>query len=139
MKTLNWFKTASVTALLALLIVPAVTPNVSAQFNPVEESCDQLSDEQRATSTICQEADNVGAEDDLTGTEGVIQRVANLIAIVGGIIAVIIIVVAGIQMTLSQGDPQKVKNSRNAIIYAAVGIGVIVVARSIIILIINRT
>lgn len=105
---------------------------VSAQFNPLEEACESGT---ASDSAICKEANRT--DNPVTGTSGIIQRVANVLAFVGGVIAVIIIVVAGITMTLSGGDPAKVKSSRDAIIYAAIGLLVVVLARSIVIFVIN--
>lgn len=112
--------------------------SVSAQFNPLDESCNNIQDStQRADSELCNEAQ---VEDNpITGTEGVILLVANVLAIISGVIAVIIMIVAGITMMTSSGDAQKIKNSRNAIIYAIVGIVVVVLARSVVIFVINQT
>jgi len=127
-------------ALLALFMFVAVGPllilttQASAQFDPLETSC--LEGSTTNSSAVCEEANNT--DNPLVGNDGILTTVANLLSLAAGVIAVIIIVVAGIQMTLSGGDSQKVTNSRNAIIYAAVGIAVIVVARSIVLFVINR-
>lgn len=108
---------------------------VSAQFNQLEEACSGTPGNEG--SQLCEEIDN--AEDPVTGSDGVILKVADILGIVAGIIAVIIIIVAGITMMLSSGDSGKVQSSRNAIIYTVVGIAVIVLARSLVIFIINQT
>jgi ABC-type sulfate transport system permease subunit len=41
---------------------------------------------------------------------------------VAGAIALLIMVIAGLRYTLSQGDPQSINKSKNAIIYAAIGL-----------------
>lgn len=120
-----------------VLLMPLfiVSSPVLAQFNPTDPACSELTPTERAGATICNESEIV--DDPVVGEEGVIIKVANVLSIAAGIIAVIIVVVAGIQMTLSTGDSQKVSNSRNAIIYTAVGILVIVLARTIVIFIVN--
>lgn len=111
-----------------LLLAP-----VSAQFDPLEKPCEGV------TSEVCTENDKgKSGTSPLVGSNGVLITVSNILAIVGGIIAVIIIIVAGIGMILSGGDSGKVSKSRNTIIYAAVGIIVIVISRSIVLFIINR-
>ncbi len=67
------------------------------------------------------------------------MTVADVLAIVAGIIAVIVMIVAGITMTLSSGDSAKVQSSRNAIIYTVVGVTVIVLARGVVIFVVNQT
>jgi hypothetical protein len=41
---------------------------------------------------------------------------------IGAGVAMIVIIIAGIQFMLSQGEPEKTKKARYAIIYAAVGL-----------------
>ena len=47
-------------------------------------------------------------------------------------IAVVIIMISGLKMIMSSGDSKKLSDARNAIIYAAVGLVVIALARVII-------
>lgn len=47
---------------------------------------------------------------------------------VAGIVAVIIIIVAGVQYITSTGDPNKTSKATRAIIYAAIGLGVVILA-----------
>ena len=107
-------------------------------FNPIGETCfreDGSIKPELADSPICQESQSV--EDPITGTQGVILRVANLLAIAAGIMAVVILIVVGIQYMLSGGDSGKLNANRNAIIYTLIGIVVIIVSRKIIVFVIN--
>lgn len=54
-----------------------------------------------------------------------LEAIVNTILAVMGAVAVLIVVLAGFYMINSQGDPGKVANARNAIIYALVGLAVI--------------
>jgi hypothetical protein len=109
-----------------LAIVPAY-----AQFDPIDRACENAS-----SSPICQEVSS--SQDPLTGPDGIVLTVANIIALVSGAIAVIILIIAGLQMITSQGDSGKVKSARDAIIFTSIGLIVIVLARSIVVFIINR-
>lgn len=133
------FKTAVLG--FALLVVPILAvQSVHAQFNPLDPSCLDENGNRRpelADSDLCAESELREDENPLTGTEGVIMTVANVLALISGVIAVIIIIISGIQMITSSGDSNKVKSARDTIIYASVGIVVIVLARSIVIFIIN--
>lgn len=123
--------------ILAVMLAPLMFSSaVTAQFDPLNDTCEQIGNNGQ-NSEICNEVDN--DENNITGTDGVLLRVADVLAIVAAVIAVIVIVVAGITMMTSGGDSTKVQNSRNAIIYAAVGLVVIVLARSIVIFVINQT
>ena len=55
-----------------------------------------------------------------------------------GVIAMLIIAIAGLQFSLSRGNPEKAGKARNAIIYAAIGLGISLVAFSIVRFVIGR-
>lgn len=57
--------------------------------------------------------------------------------IMGGI-ALIVIILAGISFILSQGKPEAVNKARNTIIYAAIGLAVIVLAFTIVTFVLDR-
>lgn len=54
-----------------------------------------------------------------------LEAIVNTVLAVMGAIAVLIVVLAGFYMINSQGDPNKITNARNAIIYSLVGLAVI--------------
>ena len=56
------------------------------------------------------------------------RNILRLIFGVGGGLAFLIIVIAGLQFVTSQGDPQKATKARNAIIYALVGLVVMTIS-----------
>ena len=74
----------------------------------------------------------------LTGPDGTLSKVANILAVIAGVAAVIILLYSGIQYITAGGDAQKVGNAKNTIIGAVIGLVVIVLARSIIAFVINR-
>jgi hypothetical protein len=69
-----------------------------------------------------------------TGTpdSGDVTGLLQIVFGLAGSIAVLVIVIAGIMFILSQGDPQKSAKARNTIIYAGVGLGLMVSAFSIV-------
>lgn len=72
------------------------------------------------------------------GPDGIITKIANIIALIVGVAAVIVIIIAGIQYMLSTGDATKVNNAKNAILYAVVGLVVAVFARTIVVFFVSR-
>lgn len=113
---------AALVFLFALFVPVAVS---AAEFDPLKHPCDE------AQSELCEEA-RTGDEDPLTKDDGVLANGMNILAIVGAIAAIIVMIVNGINFMMAQGDPQKITNARNAVIYAAVGLAVIAVARLIV-------
>jgi hypothetical protein len=68
------------------------------------------------------------SEDDLdipktaAANDSTISTVLSFAFAIGAGVAMIVIIIAGIQFILSQGDPGKSAKARNAIIYAAIGL-----------------
>lgn len=87
------------------------------------------------TDVCAQAPDNpackAGDADPILGNDGIIINVANYIAWFAGAIAVIMIIFAAFRFVKSSGDSAKVTAARETIIYALVGLVVIVLARVI--------
>lgn len=66
-----------------------------------------------------------------------IQSVINLLFGIIGAVAVIIIIVAGIQMMTAAGDPNKVSRASTAIMYSVVGLVIALLAYAIVSFVIN--
>ena len=60
--------------------------------------------------------------------EQLIPGILNTVYWIAGIAAVIVIVIAGIFYTISEGSPDKVRRAKDAIIYSVVGLAVILFA-----------
>ncbi|HUY53108.1 MAG TPA: pilin [Candidatus Dormibacteraeota bacterium] len=88
-----------------------------------------------SSSAFCKDTQTTNP---IIGTNGVLNDVINIITVIAGFVAVIMIIVAGLQMITSSGKPEKISNARNTIIYASIGLIVIVLARIIIGFIISR-
>lgn len=87
-----------------------------------------------SASPVC----SAGTSDPLTGGNGLIVKVTRLVALVAGFTAVAIIIVAGILFITSGGDSSKTTRAREAIIYASVGLVVIVIAQAIVTFIVSK-
>lgn len=112
------------------MLVFAAAPALAADFDLIPACKDNSS------ASICPE--NKPSQNPIYGPNGIITKIANIIAIVVGIAAVIVIIVAGIQYMVSTGDPTKVNNAKNAIIYAIVGLVIAVVARTLVVFMIGK-
>lgn len=63
---------------------------------------------------------------------GHLQAIINTILAVAGAIAVLIIVLAGFRYIVSQGNPNELTTAKNAILYASIGLIVIIAAFAIV-------
>lgn len=115
---------------LALLAAPAR----AAYVGPFEKACSGAKDAD--DSPVCKNKDNTN--NPITGSNGIILKVTNLVSLVAGIAAVFVIIFSGIQFILSNGDSAKVGLAKDTILYSVIGLVVIVLARTIIVLVVNR-
>lgn len=84
-----------------------------------------------ADSTVCKTKE-AGAEDPLTGSNGLIGMATNIISLVAGIAAVIFLVLNGLKYVTSNGAPDQISRAKEGIIYALIGLVLIVLAQAII-------
>jgi hypothetical protein len=126
---------------LTLLILPALialgltvaAPITAAAYNPLDAACSNSS-VKSSGSSVCQ----TSSTDTLTGPNGTINRVTRLVAVIAGIIAVLVIIIGGLMYITSNGDSGKISNAKNTIIYALIGLVVIVLSQSIITFVVSK-
>lgn len=114
--------------IISLSLTPALPVSATDVF---EDVCRNGA---AADSTVCEQE----GDDPLTGNEGIIIRAANVISVIGGVIAVIIMMYGGFLYITSRGDANKAATGRNAIIYAAIGLIIIVLAQSVVALVLSN-
>lgn len=127
----NIFKTLIVAAaVVCSILVPgqafaaSQTSNTSTVAGP-NKHCDKMDDAQKAAAGC-----------DLTGNDNAVNNVVNIINVgisIGGVLAIFFIVVGGIQIATSQGDPSKFSKGKNTILYAVIGLIVMLVAYAIVV------
>lgn len=74
------------------------------------------------------QGEDVNSEEELNN---LIQNIVNIFTIIVGIVAVIMIIVGGFNFITSGGDSSKVTSARNTIIYAIIGLVIVVFAQVI--------
>lgn len=114
--------------LSSLLLIPVLVVTLSATARAVDvidPVCENVSSGQ--TSAVCKDNQiTQGADDSLIfGPTGIGSKIVNIFSIIGGIAAVIVILIASVRFITSSGDPNSVTAARNAIIGAVVGLVVI--------------
>lgn len=63
--------------------------------------------------------------------EATLGNILTAVYMIAGIVAVIVIIIGGIRYTTSNGDAAGVKSAKNTILYAVVGLIVIIMASAI--------
>jgi TRAP-type C4-dicarboxylate transport system permease small subunit len=68
-----------------------------------------------------------------------LNKILNIILSVMGALALLMLVIAGLRYTISQGDATKVADSRRMILYTLVGLVVIALAATIVNFVLGRS
>ena len=71
--------------------------------------------------------------------QGLITKVINFLSLVVGVVAVVMIIVGGFKYITSGGDSGNVTGAKNTILYAIIGIIIVVLAQVIIRFVIGQT
>lgn len=115
------------------LVAPAALPvTVFAQGNDIQGG-------------LCEGAElEIGATcDSTTASDGevnaFITNVINLFSLIVGIVAVIMIIIGGLKYITSGGDSGNVTGAKNTILYAVIGLIIVVLAQVIVRFVINQT
>ncbi len=73
------------------------------------------------------------------GLNDVIATVVNLLSIIVGVVAIIMIIIGGLKYVTSAGDPAKIGSAKNTVIYALVGLVIVALAQTIVRYVIKLT
>lgn len=124
---------------MAAVFVPLLA--VATPVTAVDIGQSVCNDDVQFKPEICGDIEGSNQDDavnPLYGPSGIITRIASALSLIIGVIAILIIIIAGIKMTISSGDSGKVKASRDQIIYASVGLIIAVLAQGIVQFVLNR-
>lgn len=72
------------------------------------------------------------------GPNGVITRITQIIVMAVGVVSVIMLMIGGTKYIVSSGDPAKVNNAKDTILYALVGLVVAILAQTIVSFVLSR-
>lgn len=122
------WKLALATLLVSLCLLPATA--FAAEKN--------VFDQVPCTGSTASSAACNASGDPITGKNGTLAKVTNVIAFIAGIGAVITMTVGGIMYILSGGNSSKLTAAKDTVLYAAIGLVVVVLARAIALFVINR-
>lgn len=117
---------------LALFLVWPATSTLA--FNLFGNSCTGKG----ADSAVCKDAANTGVNDPIAGDTGIVQTAANLVAVITGITAVVMIIISGLRLVTSGGETEKVSKAKSMLIGSVIGLVIVALAWVLISFIISR-
>lgn len=120
-------KLSAFIAALALVLVPMAVPTAAYAADISGSLCKGTSLDVTG-DTSC----TVDGEDATTRVNTVIETTVNIFSVIVGVIAVIMIIWAGLRYITSGGDSGKVGNAKNTMVYAIIGLVVVALAQFIV-------
>lgn len=84
---------------------------------------------------ICNGIDATGGStcgDQGKSVNNAVSVLINILSAVVGLVAVIMIIIAGVRFVTSGGDPAQVKGAKSALLYAIIGIAIVALAQVIV-------
>ena len=125
--------------LLTCVVLVGFSGNVFAQDELFSDVCKGKA----ASSPVCKDQEKAGstnADNPIAGPEGIIQDAADIVAMVTGIIAVVMIVASGLMFITAggtgfksqSGSPTKAAKARSMLLYSVVGLVIVAAAWTII-------
>lgn len=128
-------------ALASLLLLPVFAlPATVAAVDLVPDGICNRNAETR-NSAVCRdntEAQNNPKNNPIFGSDGVLGVVVNILSLIVGIAAVIMIILGGLKYVTSGSNPQDVASARERIIYSLVALVVAALAQVIVRFVIGR-
>lgn len=134
-------------AMLLLIAVPAVAPATVLAADPTGSNA-------TIQGSLCEGAKNLsvsGADKDTTATctndatggetkvNALIKKVINIFSVIVGVVAVIMIIIGGFRYITSAGGGDKVKNAKNTILYALIGLVIVALAQVVVRYVLTQT
>jgi hypothetical protein len=92
--------------------------------------------QEKPNSTVCQ--DKEGGGNPIFGPAGILTKIVNIVTMLVGIAAVIMIILGGIKLITSGSNPQDVTVAREMILYAIVAVVIASLAQAIVRLFLNK-
>lgn len=81
---------------------------------------------------VCSDNELCNSDTAGSGLFSIIKTIVQVMLVVGGIVAVIMIIMGGIKFIISNGNQEKIKSARDTILYSVVGLVVTIVAFAVV-------
>lgn len=118
------------------ILFSGLTFSVAYASNPVNIVCrdPNITAGAASSSPLCKDTSTTK----LQGSGSIVNLIVNLISAIAGFVAIIMIVISGIQFINSGGDSKKVAEAKDTILFSAIGLVVIAIARLLILFVISK-
>lgn len=120
--------------LLSLVGITVLNTGNTSAVSLLSSICSNSSAKQHAST--CQDSGKVSQNSN--PIIGEIKIAINILSFIIGIVSIVIIIISGLRIVLGGSDPQTISSARDAIIYAMVGIVVVVVSQALVVFVLDK-
>ena len=137
-QTILYASIGLILVILSYTLITWVFKIGTTAVNPIDDFCTEVNTSSRydgEDNTVC-DSNVTDKFNDAAGVgfldkNGFVSRIIKFISFLTGFLAVIFIVVGGLQFTFSGGDAEKTKKAKKMILFARIGVGVTVASNVI--------
>jgi len=122
-------------AVMLLSLCLLATPRTAAAFDPFGGTGGVDCSGDASSSAVCTDKTTTNP---ISGSNGVLLNITKIVAFVGGVAAVILLIIGGLRYITSNGDPNAISGAKNTIVGALIGLAVIVLATSLITFVVDK-
>lgn len=145
---ISTLKQILISAVLVIVCLPAVA-NAAPVTAPKPDGGINMTDPVAANPTcgagdstpkgqILQGAGQSGADCTGTGVNKAVQAAVNVLSLVVGVAAVIMIIISGFKYVTSGGDSNGISSAKNTLVYALVGLAIAATAQTLVHFVLNK-
>lgn len=121
----------------SLLGLPMLATNTTYAAVDVFKQCSNVAGSNAYKTHVCQDV-NKQRIDNTNPIIVTLKATLNILSLIAGVAAVVLLIVNGLRLIVSNGDSNGVKSARTGIIYVLVGVAVVLIAQTIVIFILNK-
>ncbi|MCA9330368.1 hypothetical protein KDA11_06975 [Candidatus Saccharibacteria bacterium] len=125
----------TITCLSISVVNTAYAVDIFKDSHNPSSVCNQSGSEK---SSVCSDSAKAKDTNVIFGKDGVVTKGVQLFIIIVGVIAVFMILINAMRMILSGGDPNGINSARNGLLYAVIGVVIVLVAQAIVSFILKR-
>ena len=124
-------------SLVGLFVVPAGAA-VLAPAAVSAQNCTSIQNCLDSGSTLTDPNSGVDGANAESKVNGLIRTIINIFSLIVGVISVVMIIIGGLKYITSNGDSGNVTGAKNTILYAVIGLVIVVFAQLIVKFVLNK-
>jgi hypothetical protein len=127
-------------AIAICVLLTAAMPIKAAAYDVFNKACTGTIDSTGRSPTVCNDKDKpqTTSSNSIYGRDGIFTKALNLVSIVVGLAAVVMLLLGGFKFVSSTGDSTKVASARRAVMYAIVGVLTALFAQGIVLFVLDK-